>query len=180
MAHEARLALLVRPAVAGVTIREGQLIRLTASGLKDDLPTALLATSGIRLNVYVAMAAPDNFARPTPGAMYRAGRTGTFYENGNWQDFQETDTFYYQGLSTYAEPTLVSGYLVRACRDGIFTVPSGVTTDNASLRTVGNLVKVADDNTGRWDYTADESVAIAKVVDWEPSLGNYTFELLGR
>lgn len=176
MAHEAKLSLNVRPAVAGVSIDEGRLVRLAASGLHVDLLTALLAASGTRLNVYVAFAAPDNFARPTPGAMYLAGQNSQYYETSSWGNFTETDTFYRAGLSTFENPVIASGYVMLAKKGGIYTVPSGVTTDEANLRIPGNLVKVADDGTGRWAYTAVEAVAIGKVVDYDPSTALYTFE----
>lgn len=176
MAHEAKLSLNVRPAVAGQTIDEGRLVRLAASGLHVDLLTALLAASGTTLNVYVAFAAPDNFARPTPATMYTAGQNSQYYETGTWGNFTETDTFYRAGLSTFENPVLASGYVMLAKKGGIYTVPSGCTTDESGLRTPGNLVKVSDDGTGRWAATTSESNAFAKVVDYDPSTALYTFE----
>jgi hypothetical protein len=176
MAHESILSNTVNPAVAGVIIQEGRLVQLVASGLKADLPTALLAASGTRLNVFVAFAAPDNFSRPTPGALYSAGSTSQYYENGTWSNFTETDTFYRMGLSTLENPILASGYSLLAKLGGVYTVPSGCVIDSAALRVVGALAKVSDDGTGRFEVTTNETVVVARVRDFDPSLLNYTFE----
>lgn len=179
MAHEAKLSINVRPAVAGAIIQEGRLVNLTVSGVREDLPTAVLAVSGTRLNTYVAFAPPDNFGRPTPSTLYGATRTSTFYESSAWGNFTETDTFYRTGLSTLENPYMVSGYGLLAKSGGIYIVPSGCVVVSSNLKVVGNLAKVSDDGTGRFEYTTTESIAIAKVVDWDPSTENYTFEKLG-
>lgn len=179
MAHVSKIDLHVRPSVAGESLPEGRLVRLIASGLHDDLPTARLAASGTRLNVYVAFAAPDNFARPTPSAMYTATRNANFYETSAWGNFTETDTFYRVGISTLEDPTMASGYVMLARRGGIYEVASGCVVTSSNLQVVGNLVKVSDDGTGRWEYTTVESSAIAKVVDWNPETQRYTFEFIG-
>ena len=176
MAHEAKLSLNVRPAIAQSLIQEGRLVSLIASGVRDDLPSAVLATSGVRLNTYVAFIPPDNFSRPTPSTLFTAPRTSTFYETGTWGNFVETDTFYRVGPSTLENPFLTSGWGLLAKDKGVYTVPSGCVVTSASLKIAGTLVKVSDDNTGRWEATLLESVAIGKVVDWEPSLDLYTFE----
>jgi len=176
MAHIARLSESVRGAVAGELIQEGRLVRLTVSGVRNDLPVAMLAASGTTRNVYIAMVPPDDFARPTPATMYSAGFSTTLRESGSWGDFVETNTFYRVGLSTLENPFMPSGYLLQAHRETVVTVPSGCVVANASLKTVGSLAKVSDDGTGRFEYTTSDSVAVARVVDWEPSLDQYTFE----
>lgn len=177
MAHVSKMDLHVRPALAGTTIQEGRLVRLAASGLRNDLPTALLAASGTHLNVYVAFVPPDNFSRPTPNSMYTANWYSTLNQDSGWGLNEQTDTFRYQGLSTYENPTMVSGMTLLARRGGIYEVPSGCVVVGANVKAVGNLVKVSDDGTGRWEYTATESAAIGKVVDYNPSTETYTFEL---
>ena len=177
MAHVSKMDLHVRPALAGTTIQEGRLVRLVASGLRNDLPTALLAASGTHLNVYVAFVPPDDFSRPTPDFMYTAPWYNTLSETGTWGLNEQTATFRYEGLSTYENPTMVSGMFLQARRGGIYQVPSGCVVDSASIKVVGNLVKVSDDGTGRWEVTTSESSAIGKVVDYNPEDTSYTFEL---
>lgn len=181
MAHEAKLSLYSVPAVAGQAIEEGRLVRLTASGLRNDLPTALPAASGTTINVYVAFAPPDNFSRPTPGSVYTAAPTSYWLENQvagpSWGNQTQTDTWFFQGLSTFEAPLLGSGYLVLAKREGVYTVTSGCVVAGSNIQVVGNLVKVADDGTGRWDSTTVESSAIGTVVDYDPALNTYTFRL---
>lgn len=178
MAHEAKLSLVAKPAVAGQSIEEGRLVSLTSSGLHEDLPTALYAASGTSLNVFVAFQPSDNFSRPTPASMFTALRTSQFYETNPWQNAQENGPFYWAGPSTFDDPTLASGYSLLAKLGGIYTVASGCVVDSANIRVVGNLVKVADDGTGRWAYTASETGAIGRVVDWNPDLWLYTFETI--
>lgn len=177
MAHEAKLSSTVVAAVAGISVQEGRLVQLNASGVHNDLPIASFAASGTQRNVYVAFAAPDNFSRPTPATLYTAGNTGSFYENGAFgTSFSETDTFYYNGLSTQENPMLASGYVMLAKKGGVYIVPSGCIVTNTGLRVNGALAKVSDDGTGRFELTTNDAVAIARVRDWEPSLDLYTFE----
>lgn len=178
MAHVAKMDLHVRPALAGTTIEEGRLVRLTASGLRNDLPTALFAASGTHLNVYVAFFPPDNFSRPTPDFMYTAPwYTSQSILTGTWGNDEQTGTFYSEGLSIRNAPVMTSGMFLQARRGGIYHVTSGCVVDSANIKVVGNLVKVSDDGTGRWEYTASESAAIGKVVDYNPEGTLYTFEL---
>jgi hypothetical protein len=177
MAHVAKLSLHVRPAVTGEQIQEGRLVRLTASGLRRDLPTALLAASGVHLNVYVAFAPPDDFARPTDTNMYTAPWYSVMKESDAWGVNKQAGTFLYEGLSLQDNPIMGSGYLVQAHKGGIYHVPSGCVVDSTEIKVVGNLVKVSDDGTGRWEYTASEAAAIGKVVDYNPEGTLYTFEL---
>lgn len=177
MAHEAKLSLFSVPSVAGETIEEGRLVRLVASGIRNDLAVAKLAASGTTINVYVAFAAPDNFSRPTPGQVYTAPSRTQWYESDSWGNPTQTDTWYFQGLSTFEAPIIASGYVMLAKREGTYTVTSGCVISSASIQTVGNLVKVADDGTGRWDVTTLEANAIGTVVDYDPALLTYTFRL---
>lgn len=177
MAHVSKMDLHVRPTVAGTSIQEGRLVRIVASGLRSDLPTALLASSGTILNVYVAFVPPDDFSRPTPDFMYTAPWYNTLSESSGWGLNEQTATYRYEGLSIYENPTATSGMLLQARKGGEYEVPSGCVVPSANLKVVGNLVKVSDDGTGRWEYTASESVAIGKVVDYNPEKESYTFEL---
>ena len=176
MAHEARLSVTVKPAVVGeANLQEGRLIRLTVSGVRDDLPVARFASSGTTINVYVAFVPPDTFSRPTPSQNYIAPRLATFYEGNAWGDNVETGTFYNVGASTLEDPVAVSGWGILAKLGGAYHVSSGCVVDSANIKIVGNLVKVSDDNTGRWEYTASESAAIGRVIDYDTA-GIYTFE----
>jgi hypothetical protein len=127
--------------------------------------------------VYVAFAPEDSFARPTPASVYAAGWKTTIYgdTSSNWGNFVETDTMYRVGLSTLENPFLPSGYVVKALKGSTVTVPSGCVVDSVQVRVVGNFVKVADDGTGRWEYTASQTAAIGEVVDYDPSTNYYTF-----
>ena len=180
MAHVNTASRWIRPAVAGELIQEGRLVRLAASGVHNDLAVAMLAASGTSKNVYVAFVPPDNFPRPTPVQFYNnpAGIV-TLNETGTFGDFVEANTtFYHAGLSTLENPFMPSGYLLQAHQDTIVSVPSGCIVANASLKTVGSLAKVSDDGTGRFELTTNDAVAVAKVVDWNPSTDMYTFEVL--
>lgn len=177
MAYIARLSRLAKGAVAGQTIQEGRLVSLTSSGLYNDLPTALLAASGVYKNVYVAIVPPDNFARPTPAVMYTARDRDVIYESTGWSNAPETGPFYHEGLSTLENPFLASGYILQAHTGVTVTVPSGCTVPTSNLQVVGNLVKVSDDGTGRFEYTTNQAIAIGVVEDYDPALQTYTFEV---
>lgn len=175
MAHVAKNDLHVRPAVAGADIVEGLLVRLTASGASD-LPIALPAASTSHLNVYVAFFPPDNFSRPTPVGMYKANWYGVSDSNTGWST-QINESQYLVGPSVTENPVVASGMKLQARRGGIYHVANGVVVESASAKVVGNLVKVAADGSGKWEYTATEADAIGKVVDYSPEAGVYTFEL---
>ena len=140
----------------------------------------MLAASGTTKNVYVAMVPPDTFSRPTPDFMYLARNLDTMAESASlFGDYVDpAATWYRVGLSTLENPFAPSGYLLQAHQDTIVSVPSGCIVASANLKIVGNLAKVSDDGTGRFEYTTTDSVAVAKVVDWNPEMDLYTFEVL--
>lgn len=175
MAHVAKNDLHVRPAIAGIDIAEGLLVRLTASGTSD-LPVALPAASATHLNVYVAFFPPDDFGRPTPVGMYKANWYSVLDTNSGWIT-QSNESQYVVGPSVTENPVVASGMKLQARRGGIYHVADTVVVESASAKVVGNLVKVAADGSGKWEYTATENDAIGKVVDYNPEGGIYTFEL---
>lgn len=174
MAHVAKNDLHVRASIAGTDIREGTLVRLTASGTSD-LPIALPAASSTHLNVYVAFFAPDDFARPTSADMYKASWYSVL-DQSSWNE-GVTGTRYPLGPSITENPLIASGYKMLARKGGIYQVNADVVVDNALAKIGGNLVKVASDGSGKWEYSATEADAIGKVVEFDSALGVYTFEL---
>lgn len=174
MAHVAKNDLHVRAAAAGMDIKEGTLVRLTASGTSD-LPIALPAASSTHLNVYVAFFAPDDFARPTAADMYKSNLYSVL-DQSSWNE-GGTGPYYLLGPSITENPIIASGYRMLARRGGIYHVSADVVVDNALAKVGGNLIKVAADGSGKWEYSATEADAIGKVVEFDSALGVYTFEL---
>lgn len=177
MAHVAKNDIHVRPAVAGASMTEGLLVRLVASGATD-LPIAVPATASTHLNVYVAFFPPDDFDKPALTSMYTANWYNAMSVNGSFQDLTNvSQTLNFVSPSLTENPVIASGYKMQARRGGIYHVGSGVVVDAANIKVVGSLVKTAADNSGKWEYTATETDAIGKVVDYDASTGTYTFEL---
>lgn len=160
MAYVSRLSDVVRGVVAGANFQEGLAVRLTAAGTAHtDLPTAQLATGGETANVFIIMAAVDNFARPTRASMYTAPSTVQIDRNTGYSDpIRNLGDQYEVGMSVLWNPTIPSGALAQAHRGGTYAVPSGAFVDSVNIKVPGNKIKVGA--SGRWEYTSTESEAV--------------------
>lgn len=176
MAFVSRMSDYVGQGVAMENILEGKLVTVTTSGGRDvsNLANVNLAASGVTYPVFVAFAAPDNFPRPVNSLNYTANYLTVLRGdlNTGWGDPIDQFTMYRVGLSNLEAPTLVSGMFVQLHRGGTFTLTSGCWVDGASIKANGALVKVADDGTGRFDYTASTANAVGFVEEYD-SLRNY-------
>lgn len=159
-----------RQAVAGVSIVEGKAVKVTNSGLRNDLPTATLAAVNDVVGVYIAFMPPDNFPRPSASSWYTAPQQKVFRTNvdGTYSDPSETETFYRTPRSMWKQPTVPSGELV-ALHRGKLGVTSGAFIDTANIRIPGNMVRVGA--SGLLEYTATASEHIAVVDRYDPDNG---------
>lgn len=142
MAHIAMSSHFVTGAVAGETFLEGSLVELHASGVRNELPVAMLAASGAR-NVFVALVPPDTFPRPTPADLY----TAPWYQSIDARNAEEflidsgqRGPYYNIGPSMLLEPTIASGWKVQCHRGGAYTLTANNFVDTAAIRVVGALV----------------------------------------
>lgn len=164
----------VRGGVAGESILEGKLCTITLSGVRAELPVARIATSGTVYPIFVAIAPPDNFQRPTNATQYTAPWYTTIRRDVNtgWGDPVDSYTLYRQGLSTLEAPTLTSGMLVQLHRGCTVTVTDGCFITGDAIKVPGALVKVADDDTGKFEVTVDTTIAIGYTEEYD-STRNY-------
>lgn len=167
MAHTSRLANHVRGCVTGLDIVESSLVTLVENAGPDrvDLPRAVLATAGQTKNVWWLEAPPDDFPRPTDERLYGAKGTNVYNPNTGWSEPKRTTTVYDVGRSAFWNPTIPSGQLALAKRDGTVSVPSGMFVDSSNIRTKGAKIKVGAN--GKPDYTAVETDAIGQVEEFD-------------
>lgn len=138
--------------IAGEEIREGLAVAVSASGLRNDLPTVTVAASGAS-NVFVAMIPPDRFSRPTPEGMYVAPEYQEFSQFGMaLSDLTTSEKVYRIGPSLLENPVAASGWRLQLHKGGAYTLPSGCFIDESNIRAIGALVKVT--NSGMFAYTA--------------------------
>lgn len=179
MAYVSLASVLVLGGVAGESMQEGRAVTMTASGLHNDLPTVLLAASGA-VDVWVVMATPDQFARPTLSTLFGYPSSATFSRPSTItpdQNFIESRTFYNIGPSMLGNPTLASGWKVQLHRGGIYAVPSGAYVANASLANAGAGIKVDVGGAGKWAYcTASDSARVGTVREYRTD-GTLLFHL---
>lgn len=170
MAFVSRLSDYVGQGVAAQEIAEGMLVTTTISGTRGNLPNVVVAASGTVRPVFVAFVPPDNFARPVNSLQYTATELAVLRSdlNTGW-NLNQTDTYtmYRIGLSNLEAPTLVSGMLVQLHRQGTYTLTSGNFISSAQIKVNGALVKVADDGTGKFAYTTNNSVAVGFVEEYD-------------
>lgn len=167
MAYVSRLSDVVRGVVAGGNFQEGLAIKLAAATntAHPDLPVAVLATAGEMTNVFVLMAAVDDFARPTRASMYTAPGTVQIDRNSGYSDpIRNLGNQYEVGMSVLWNPTIPSGALAQAHRGGTYAVPSGAFVDSADIKVAGNKIKVGAN--GQWQYTATEDDAVGYVEEY--------------
>jgi len=152
--------------VLGQDITEGCAVQISASGLHYDLPTVMLATSGA-VNVFVALATPDQFSRPTWKGFFPRNSQTVFTDNDqlyntNLQtyliDSGQRGPAYLVGPSLMEEPTLYSGWMVQLHQGGAYSLTTGNYVDSAAIRTVGQKVQVGAN--GKFQAAA------ANIVGW--------------
>lgn len=177
MAYVSRLSDVSRGVRLGGAFQEGLAVKLgAANALKPDLPTATLATAGETVNVFILIAAPDDFSRPTREAFYTANPSVVMDRNSGYADpIRNLGNQYLVGMSTLWNPTLPSGVLATAQRGGTYAVPSGAFVDSANIRVPGNKIKVGA--SGKWEYTATESETVGYTEEYNSSLGVLVFTL---
>lgn len=178
MAWQAVQSVFVTQGCAGESMGEGLAVKLSASGLHNDLSTALLATVG-DVDVFVVLATPDNFPRPTPSDLFGYPSSSTFQRPSAItadQNLIQTRTFYMVGPSMLENPTLASGWKVQLHKGGAYMVPSGRFVDSADIRVAGAHVKVASG--GLWTYAAaNDSARVGYVREYNADDGSLCFVL---
>jgi hypothetical protein len=159
-----------RQAVAGVAIVEGKAVKVSNSGLRNDLPTAALAAVNDVVGVYIAFMPPDNFPRPSASSWYTAPQQNIqrLLDDSTYTDPTETETFYRVPRSMWKQPTVPSGELV-ALHNGKIGVTAGAFIDVANIRIPGNMVRVGA--SGLLEYTATASEHFAVVDRYDPDNG---------
>jgi len=171
MAFVSRLSDYVAAGVVMQDILEGKLVTVSISGGRDasNLPNVNLAASGITYGIFVAMAAPDNFPRPVNSLNYTANYLAVMRAdiNTGWGNPVDSYTYYREGLSSLEAPVLTSGMLVQLHRGGTYTLTSGCWIDASGIKVNGALVKVADDDTGRFALTTDVTKAVGFVEEYD-------------
>lgn len=178
MAWQAVQSVFVTQGVLGESAGEGLAVKLSASGLHNDLPTATLATVG-DVNVFVVLATPDEFPRPTPSDLFRYPSQSTFNRASSItgdQNLIDSRTWYMVGPSMLGNPTLASGWKVQLHKGGAYFVPSGRFVDSANIRVAGANVKVASG--GLWTYaSASDSARVGYVREYNAAEGSLVFVL---
>lgn len=175
MAYVSRLADYVRGGVVGEQMLEGTAVKLTTSGVHNDLPVLMKASQNQTKNIGILIKGPDDFARPTLEGMYTANPSQVINWNQGYTTPVRTETNYLVGKSVLWNPTLVSGELGLMMRGGTFAVPSGVYVMSADIRVPGNMIRVTTG--GLWEYTATEAEAVGFVEEYQPALDVLIFTL---
>lgn len=175
MAYVSRLADYVRGGVVGESMQEGVAVKLTTSGVHNDLPVLMKASQNQTRNVGIVIKGPDDFSRPTLEGMYTASPLQVINWNTGFGTPVRTETNYLVGKSVLWNPTLVSGELALMMRGGTFAVPSGAYIMSDNIRIPGNMIRVGTG--GLWEYTATESQSIGFVEEYNPTLDVLIFTL---
>ena len=175
MAYVSRLADYVRGGVVGESMQEGTAVKMTTSGVHNDLPVFMKASQNQTRNVGIVIKGPDQFPRPTLEGMYTASPQQVINWNTGYTTPVRTETNYQVGKSVLWNPTLVSGELALMMRGGTFAVPSGAYIMSANIRIPGNMIRVGTG--GLWEYTATEAESIGFVEEYQPALDVLIFTL---
>lgn len=167
MAYQSMQSTFVTGGVAGEDFVEGIAVEISASGLHQELPTVMVADAN-SMNVFVALVPPDMFPRPTPMGMFRRPDYMEGPDPRNAFEFTvdsgQYGTYYNIGPSMLEEPTVYSGYIVQLHKGGAYAVTANCFVDSADIKVPGALIKVGTD--GKWEYTADASVAVGYVREY--------------
>lgn len=143
----------------GQDLVEGSPVVLVSGVLNrndPDLPTVIMAPAGAT-DIYIVLAAPDAFPRPTPEPMFNRRPYTLGLEND--QDYTNNETWnfhprfakdmvedpppqYYIGPSMLMDPVLKQGWLVQIHRGGCYTVGPNVFVNAPAIRIPGATVAV--------------------------------------
>lgn len=153
-------------AVTDFDIVEGKAVKLSTSGLRNDLPRIVLATANDVQGVFVAFMPVDDFSRPTPRALYRAPY---FVKRNDWNnnaygDPVENQTWDRIPRSMWKEPTVYSGELV-ALHRGVIGLTAGAFHDSAGIKVPGAMFRVGASGMWQVTATASEAVGIVRAYD---------------
>jgi hypothetical protein len=156
--------------VAAATIMEGRAVTLTASGVREDLPSVTYASANQKHGVYIAFFPPDNFPRPTYEDWYSVPSTRVYDLND--ASLYGDPTFYKKQYlvprSMWAEPLVYSGELV-ALHNGRIGLTVNCFVDDANIRVPGNMIAVG--TSGKLVYTNNNTHAIGIVERYAPDTG---------
>lgn len=152
--------------IASASIVEGKAVRLSASGQRNDLPTAVLASANDVEGVYIAFFPVDDFARPTPRSLYTApGFVKRLDLNVNsYGDPVENQTWDRIPRSMWREPTVLSGELV-ALHRGRVGLTAGAFHDSAGIKFPGAKIRVGASGMFQETATAAEVVGTVERYD---------------
>lgn len=179
MAHMSRIATVIDGGVTDREMFEGTLVSKapnTGATERADLPKLTPATAGQVKNVYVLIACPDDFVRPTDARWYTAPTKRTVNWNTGYGAPVHTYTYYDVGMSALWNPMLPSGCLAQACgAHGSYALASGTWNDSANIRAKGALVKVGTGS--KLEYTTDASNAIGQVDEYDTVNGVLIFSM---
>ena len=168
MAYLATNADVSLPVIMGSDLLEGTAVQVSISGAVNDLPKVIAATAGAVRNVFVVMAAVDDFSRPTDSAMYTAGwNTQIQFTSGYGDPVRSNKTYYMTGKSTLWNPTLASGERAVAHRGTTFAIPSGAYVQSTDIKTPGTRVKVGTG--GLWEATTSDADTVGLVRKFIPT-----------
>ncbi len=165
MAYVSRLSDYVRGGVVGETLQEGVPVTFTQSGVRNELPVIMGASTNAVNNIGILFVGPDQFARPTDSRMYTVGALAQISPSTGYGDPIQTGiTTYSVGKSVLWNPTLASGELGLVHRGGTYAVPSGTFIDSASIRVPGAMVRVGAGS--KWEVTATQAEAVGIVEEY--------------
>lgn len=157
-------------AIVTSDITEGKFVKLSQSGYRNDVATAVAASANDVIGVYVAFFPPDRFARPTPRSLYKAPwfKNWDSLDGSNYGNPTDTETYDRIPRSMWREPTILSGELV-ALHRGVIGLTSGAFHDSAAIKVQGAWVRVGASGMAQVTTTASE--VIATVRHYEASTG---------
>ncbi len=153
-------------AIANSSLVEGRAVKLTTSGQRGTLPTAVYASANDVIGVYIAFFPVDNFSRPTPRQMYTAPywRNFKYMDANQYSDPVESSTYDRIPRSMWKEPTVYSGELV-ALHSGRVGLTAGAFIDSAAIKVPGSWVRVGASGMLQTTSTAAEVVGVVETYD---------------
>lgn len=167
MAYLSRFSDVIKPVIAGADLVEGTAVKIIASGGdQTQLPKVIAATPGEVHNVYVVMAAQDDFSRPTEEGMYTADWKKVLPYTTGYGNPVHTRTTYDIAKSLLWSPTIKSGERTQAHRGTTVAVPSDCYVDSAGIKVPGARIKVG--SAGLWEVTSTESETVGTVDEYNP------------
>jgi hypothetical protein len=165
-------------AIVASDITEGKFVKLSQSGQRNDVATAVQASANDVIGVYVAFMPPDNFTRPTPRSLYKAPwyRNWNVLNGNSYGNPSETETYDRIPRSMWREPTVTSGELV-ALHRGVIGLTSGAFHDSAAIKVQGAWVRVGASGMAQVTTTASEVIAAVRHYDAANGVLYISFEV---